>query len=367
MNFQLAGILQRFQCIPQNLVSNRLKQLKVPHASRERTSYHCRLVLKRLLSFFGVAYLILSANTAFSQPLIEELQRLNFGTLAVSNNTSISRFTYPHTDRSLRFEGQFVLIARGTPGRYRFSDFPAFTSLSVSLNVSSLTTGVSGFPESLTVDSYDFNEVTTDAQGEAELSLGARLNTSGNGDAYVDAPYSGITTLRVDYWQPEANAFVFNSTTIAMDAELRSTVTLIEDQQLNFGTLFARTSSTEQASLTLSPTGTYSANEPGDSRLVVLVKPSQGIIRVISAAPYNRLTITPQTTDVFLRHTEFPESAPHFVLNPLLTSPDGTATVDADGELEIAIGGTLKTEVTASPVIYPSGDYEGTYDFTVSY
>ncbi|MFK7858784.1 MAG: DUF4402 domain-containing protein [Granulosicoccus sp.] len=310
---------------------------------------------------------MLSTNSAFSQPLIEELQRLNFGTLAVPDNSSVSRFTYPHTDRNLIFEGQLVLISRGTPGRYRFTDFPAFTSLSVTVTTTSLTTGVSSFPESMTVDSFLFDQLTTDAQGEAELSLGGRLSTSGSGNAYVDAPYSGTTTLRVEYWQPEVNALVFNSTTIDVDAELRSTITLIEDQELNFGTLFARTSSTDQASLTLAPTGSYSVIEPGNSRLVVLARPEQGIIRIVGAAPFYRLTITPQATDVLLEHTEFPESAPHFILSPLLTSPDDTATADANGELEIAIGGTLTTELTTSAVIYPSGDYEGTYQFTVSY
>lgn len=309
----------------------------------------------------------LNAKTVLSQPIIEELQRLSFGTLAVSNNSSVSRFTLPQTGRNLRIEGQFAQISPVSPGRYKFTGFPAFTSLSVSLDVATLTTGANNFPEPLTVDSYDFDNITTDTNGEAELPLGARLNSTGSGNAYVDAPYSGITTLRVDYWQPEANAFVFNSTTIELDVELRSTVSLVEDQQLNFGTLFARTSTTDQASLILSPAGSYTVDEPSGSRLVVLARPEQGIIRVVGAAPFYQLTITTQTADAFLEHTEFPETAPHFILNPLLTSPDGLATTDANGELLIEIGGTLKTEVTASSVIYPSGDYEGTYEFTVAY
>lgn len=323
--------------------------------------------LKHHVAILVVLVFTLNSKTALSQPFIEELQQLSFGTLAVSSNASVSRFTLPQTGRNLRIEGQFAQIASVSPGRYKFTGFPAFTSLSVSVDIATLTTGANNFPEPLTVDSYDFDNITTDTNGEAELSLGARLNTSGSGDAYVDAPYSGITTLRVDYWQPEANAFVFNSTTIDLDVELRSTVTLLEEQQLNFGTLFARTSTTDQASLILSPTGSYTVDEPSGSRLVVLTKPEQAIIQVVGAAPFYQLTITTQTEDAFLEHTEFPEIAPHFILNPLVTSPDGSAITDANGELSIAIGGTLKTEVTASPVIYPSGEYEGTYEFTVAY
>ncbi|MDB3936398.1 DUF4402 domain-containing protein, partial [Granulosicoccus sp.] len=205
------------------------------------------------------------ANLVSAQPLVEELQRLNFGTLATSDNSSVSRFTFPRTGRNIAIEGNFALITRGSLGQYRFSGFPAFTSLDISLDTTSLTTGASGFPESLIVDSYDIDDITTDSQGEAELFLGARLSTSGNGNAYVDAPYTGTSTLRVEYYQPEANAFVFNQTAIDLDVELRSTVALVEDQQLDFGTLFARTSSTEQASLILTPAGSYSVDEPDGS------------------------------------------------------------------------------------------------------
>ena len=235
------------------------------------------------------------------------------------------------------------------------------------MDITTLTTGASNFPESLTVDSYDFDNITTDENGDAELSLGARINTSGNGDAYVDALYSGTSTLRVEYWQSEENAYVFNSQTIDLEVELRSTISLVEDQQLNFGTLFARTSTTDKASLVLSPTGSYALDEPSGSRLVVLAKPEQAIVRVVGASPFYQLTITPQIADVFLEHTEFPEAAPHFILNSLVTMTDNSATTDANGELAIAIGGTLQTEVTASSMVYPSGDYEGTYEFTVAY
>ncbi|MFK7889633.1 MAG: hypothetical protein AB8B63_02365, partial [Granulosicoccus sp.] len=259
---------------------------------------------------------------------------MSFGTLAIPSNSSVSRFTVPRTGRNLRIEGQFVWITAASPGRYSFSRFPPFTRLSVSLDIATLTTGASNFPEPLTVDSYDFDNITTDANGDAELSLGARLNTSGDGDAYVDAPYSGSTTLRVEYWQPEANAFVFNSKTIDLDVELRSTISLVEDQPLSFGTLFARTSTTDKAALVLSPTGSYTVDEPSGSRLVVLAKPEQANIRITGASPFYQLTITPQMADSFLKHTEYPEIAPHFILNSLVTSTGDTTTTDANGELE---------------------------------
>jgi hypothetical protein len=306
-------------------------------------------------------------TSAVSAPLIEEQQRLNFGRLAIADNTIISRFTYPRTGLNINIQGHFVLISSGSPGRYYFSGFPAYTTLNVSLNNTTLTANGSGIPEPLSVDNYDFGTLVTDAQGEAELSLGARLSTSGNGGSYGDAPYSGSTVLRVDYWQPDAKDYVFNIQAIDLEAELSSTLAINEVQQLSFGTLYASSSNTEQAVLTLSPTGSYSISEPGNSRLVSITRPSQGIIRVSGAASYYGLTITPQAGDVLLEHTTNPGSAPHFLLSALLTSPSVTGTTDANGELLIKIGGTLKTELTAAPEVYPSGQYQGTYQLTVSY
>lgn len=324
--------------------------------------------LRQICCFWaGILSLVAATTAVLAQPLIEEQQRLSFGTLAITSNLSVSRFTYPRTGVNTSIDGQFVSIATGSPGSYLFTGFPAYTSLSVTLNTSTLAATGNGISELLSVDNYDFTELTTDAQGEAELALGARLNSSGNGGSYFDAPYSGSTVLRVDYWQPDVNAFVFNSKIIDMEVELRSTLTIEEEQQLSFGTLFARSSATDQATLTLLPSGSYSIAEPGDSRLVSLVKPNLGVVRVSGAAPNYSLQVTPQATDVLLQHTVSPGSSPHIILSTLVTSPNQNGTADTNGELLIKIGGTLKTELTALPVVYPAGNYEGTYQLTVSY
>lgn len=327
---------------------------------QQEANLRCRVSLTILLW-------LASTTAALSQPLIEEEQRLNFGTLAITSNASVSRFNYPRTGNSITIEGQFVLIARGSPGRYRFSGFPPNTPLSVSLNTTTLTAGANGLVEQLSVDNYDFSQLSTNGLGEAELLLGARLSTTGNGAGYVDAAFSGSAVLRVDYWQPDVQRFVVNTKSIEIDTELRSTLTIDEEQQLNFGTLFARTSSTSQAVLTVSPSGAFNVTEPGDSRLVSLARPEEGVFRVSGAAPNYSLTITPQAADVLLEHTESPGGAPHFILSDLVSTPDVTGAADANGELLVQIGGTLKTELTASPQIYPSGEYEGTYQLTVSY
>jgi len=159
-------------------------------------------ICSQLALLAALVYLAIT-NAVFAQPLIEEEEGLDFGTLAVSNNTSISRFTYPNTGRNISSEGQFVHIERGTVGEYRLTGFPAFTPLSVSLNNASLYPDSIAVTEPLTVDNFDINDVLTNSQGQASLLLGARLSTTGNGAEYADSTYSGATMIRVEYWEPE--------------------------------------------------------------------------------------------------------------------------------------------------------------------
>jgi len=262
----------------------------------------------------------LTAGHALSQPLIETQRDLDFGTQAVAANTLVSQLIFPQSGNNITITGQFVLIANGTTGRYRFTGFPASTELDINLTNTTLSTAIPGVSEQLTVDNYSFSIPTTNAQGEADMSLGARLTTSGNGAPYADAPYTGTTVLSVRYWQPLVNSFVTNTRIIDITTELRSSLTINEEQALHFGTLVARSSNSDQAVLSLSPTGSYSISEPGNSRLVSLSNPDQGVLRVSGAAPNYSLTVSPQAADILLEHTESPNSAPHFILSALLTS-----------------------------------------------
>ena len=322
--------------------------------------------------FYLVLLLWLQTTTlVFPAPLIEEQRSLDFGTLAIVSNASISRYTYPASGSDATIEGQFVLISSGAPGSYLLTGFPASTQLTISVDSAILATDTTGVSEPLDVDDYEFPgalpEVTTDTAGEAELSLGARLSTTGSGVNYVDASYDSTTILRVDYFDSVEESFLTETQIINLQTQLRSALTIDEEQALGFGTLFARSSASDQAALTLSPGGAYSISEPGDTRLVSIEDPEQGVFRITGAAPFYNLTITIESADVLLEHAINPDVAPHFILTDLLTSPSISGTTDDDGELLIETGGTLKTELTASPTIYPSGQYEGIYQLTVSY
>jgi hypothetical protein len=312
-------------------------------------------------------FLLLAAGPVAAQPLIEPLQPLDFGTLAIPANDSIGAFTYPRSGHNASIEGHLVRVAPGMPGRYALSGFPADTLLDVTLEATTLTAGGSGIPEPLQVVSYDVGELRSNALGEAELVLGARLTTTGNGGVYQDAPYHGTTVLRLDYWHPDEKAYVFSVETIDLKAEVRSTLAVEQVSALNFGTLFARATPDHQARLTLAPNGAIDISNPGTSRFVSLSRPEPAVIRVSGAAPNYLLQITPQASEVQLRHTQNPLGSPHFILDPLVTSPAGSGTTDANGELVIRVGGTLHTALTPTVQIYPSGTYQGSYELTVEY
>lgn len=299
-------------------------------------------------------------------PVIEELVPLDFGVLAITANDSVSTFTFPRTG-NVAIEGTVVLVEKGQLGRYFLSGFPPNTSIDVEADNTDLTAGGTGTPEPLAAGSYDFNDLRTDDFGEAELLMGGTLSTSGNGGTYEDAPYSGPTQLRFRYWQPEEEAFVTNTLNIDLLGEVRTTLAIEEVQVMHFGTLFARTTPDDQASMTLSPGGAVSVSNPGDARIVSLSTPSPGALLITGAAPNRDLIVEPDSADVVLERQTNPAGAPHFILTGLSSDPQGTGRTDENGVLEILVGGTLNTQATADTLVYPSGVYEGTYQMTISY
>lgn len=310
---------------------------------------------------------MLTAANAVAQPLVEQQQGIDFGTLAVTANASVSRLEMSSNGVYVKVEGQFVLIASGSPGHFQFSGFPPYTTLDISVNNAVVTADGVGVTEQFIVDQFVHAEVTTDVDGRAEMELGARLNTTGSGNSYADSVYSGTTVMRIEYWHPDIRQQVQNTSIVDLQLRQISTLTISQEQSLSFGTLFARSAITEQAAFSLSPTGSYIVSEPGSTRMVSLVQPENGVLLVSGAAANYTLTISPQTEDVLLSHVSNPSGAPRFILSDLVSSPSGSGVTDVNGELLIQVGGTLKTELTQTPEVYPSGLYEGVYQLTVSY
>lgn len=312
--------------------------------------------------FFGLLVLSIPA----SAQSVEELDPFQFGILAIPSNSGVSEVELPRSGRNIVVTGSIVVVSIGLPGRYLLSDLPANTPVEVSANDTELLYAGAGGSERLQIGQYDSADVVTNNLGEAEIQLGASLETTGNGNFYEDGPYMGSTQLLLTYWESEIGEFVTKGFNIDIGTEIRTSFSLGESAALNFGTLFARGTPDDQAELRLAPDGKFSVVDRGNARFVSLSTPQPAVLTVSGAAPDRTLAIDLPVADIFLRNTEEP-SGPHFVLSQIVSSPSGTGRTDRDGILEIRLGGTLSTQLTSEEVVYPAGTYEATYDITVSY
>lgn len=308
------------------------------------------------------AFLPLSARAQS----VEVLDPFTFGVLAIPSNSAVSELELPRSGRNVVVTGSIVLVSLGQPGRYLLSELPANMPVEISANDVDLTyAGVAG-SEALQVDQYDTTDTVTNALGEAEIQLGAVLRTTGNGNLYEDGPYFGSTQLFLTYWQSDMGQYVTKGFTIELEAEIRTSFNLEETAALSFGTVFARATPADQAEFRLATDGKFSIVNPGNARFVSLSKPQPAVLSVSGAAPNRELAIDLPESDIQLRNTEEPE-APYFILNNFVSLPSSTGRTDENGLLEIFLGGTLSTQLTAEEIVYPAGTYEATYDITVSY
>jgi hypothetical protein len=307
----------------------------------------------------------LFSSPASAAPDIEELSFLSFGTLAVPDNSSVSTYTFSRSGRPT-IEGSVIVISPGSTGRLRLTGFPQNVGIEIDADLAALTAGGTGVPEPLMVISYDFGEVRSNAEGSVDVVFGGTWETSGNGGTYEDALYLDTAQFRFTFWNPDINDFAVVSKIVNLETTLSTGLNIEDVQSLHFGTLFARTTADDQASLTLSPQGEIALNNPGEARLASLSQPEPGIVMITGAAANRELSVVPQSGDVLLENAAEP-SAPHFILSALVTALSNGGRTDDDGNLEIRIGGTLTTEETGATTVYSAGRYEGTYTVEISY
>ena len=309
--------------------------------------------------------LLMSAFSAVAAPAIEQLRPLSFGTLGVPSNVSILSLVV-QPNNNLQADPGLVVISAPETGMFRLTGFPPNVTLEVTVTDSELTAGGSGLPEKFTATQYTTSSLFSGSEGTVDFPLGATLRTSGSGNNYIDAPYLGAATLSVRYWSSDAGGYLTAFESIELQAATQTSISLVEEQALYFGTLFARASSTHQAELTLAPSGAVNISNPGNSRLVQLSVARPGVLRVIGAAPNYTLSITPQAGTIELQHETSP-GLPRLLVSDFVTLPSVSGVTNSQGELVLRVGATLRTALTASDEVYPPGRYSGTYEMTVAY
>jgi len=156
---------------------------------------------------------------------------------------------------------------------------------------------------------------------------------------------------------------------------VQNTFTVGGWENVTFGTVAAIASPTAgtQASIVMQPitaaTTVTQGSGGSDSRLLIIAAPTPGKIMINNAPPNTTFTITPGGTVQLANpantiHTQFD-------FTPSAVAMDYNPTTDANGDLNIMIGGTLATRQQQGAGNesegYADGSYTGTYSVTLAY
>jgi hypothetical protein len=298
-------------------------------------------------------------------PQITELQRLDFGVLAVTTNTGISSVVLA-PQGTAAYGPAFVFIAAAIPGRYRLTGYPPFTDITVTMAATDLALGGTGPGELLTVSNAVSRPLTlhTDQDGAVDFDLGATLATSGTGTLYADGTYLGRPALTLNFML--AGQAVVSHYDIDARVELRSALNLVEVDRLDFGRFVAFSSASDQASMTLSPTGAVAINNPAEARILRLGAEAPGRFRLSAGAPFAPITVRLPVGTIYLTHQSQSPTVARLLVSDFTTDPTaGNLKLDAQGAIEFRLGATLRTEQTTNR--YQDGVYSGTFSLTVEY
>lgn len=298
-------------------------------------------------------------------PQLAELQRLDFGVLAVTGNTGVSSVVLA-PQGTAAYDPAFVFISAATPGRYRLTGYPPFTDITVSMAATNLALGGSGPGELLTVSNAISRPLTlhTDQDGAVDFDLGATLATSGTGTLYADGPYLGRAALTLNFMFE--GVAVLSHYDIDAKVELRSALNLVEVDRLDFGRFVAFSSASDQATMTLSSTGAIAINNPAEARILRLGGESPGRFRLTAGAPFAPVTVRLPVGTIYLTHQSLSPTVARLLVSDFTTDPTaGNLRLDAQGAIGFRLGATMRTEQTTNH--YQDGVYSGTFSLTVEY
>lgn len=149
------------------------------------------LIYSVLWLFFFVSHCVFSASI--------QQEALNFGTLVIPQNNTLSSITINHDGEIITF-GSIYVLTEGNPAELLFTDLPPLTQ--ISFNKTSDSTLQS---EALGANSAKFSVVLVDLPrtqasdefGELLLKVGGRLITTGTSQGYLDGSFITDTQLEI--------------------------------------------------------------------------------------------------------------------------------------------------------------------------
>jgi hypothetical protein len=124
---------------------------------------------------------------------------LNFGTISIKHNVSVSTLTVPAVGNSSSTNA-IAIVQQGQSGEWVFSGYPAFTTLNLSPVLPVDSANSIGATPQFTLTHLELpTQVTTNGIGVASVFVGATLATSGTGGQYTDTDYQFVIFINVTY------------------------------------------------------------------------------------------------------------------------------------------------------------------------
>lgn len=329
--------------------------MRITNSSSLRTSFFVR-------RFFWVhAWLCSVAIAQVDTVSLDVLVPLDFGTLAVSRNDLSYSLTLSATG-IYGFSQGILLVTPGQPARYRVKGLPANTTVTLELFPGFLSRPGNVGPYLTIKDGSWPKTLASDQQGEVVLQLGASIATDGNGVGYPDGSYAGAFTLRLNY--PTSAMLTYRDFELDASVQLMNTLTIVEQQELQFGKISAWAANTGSARMTLSPSGEVILSDSGGARILSYGSATPGIYQVTGGAPFTPVKLSLPVAEVALTAVNGFTAARLFV-GDFKVRPADDLVLDGNGQLEFRLGATLRTEQTAAPV--NAGNYKGTFSLLIEY
>ena len=136
-------------------------------------------------------------STATRAQVFNETQALDFGEWFIINNSSSYQVTVL-PNGAFSNSPQITMLQPPVPGIYNISGLPPFaTILSVDVVMSAPLSA--GGADVFTMDNFQTIIPNADGAGNTTLNLGARANTSGSGNFYPNATYTGTLDVTINF------------------------------------------------------------------------------------------------------------------------------------------------------------------------
>lgn len=131
---------------------------------------------------------------------LDLIQPLQFGKIAITGNSSVS-VTSVRRNGSQTSSNKILIIERGHPAIIQLSNYPAYTTLSLSASPPFYSGAAYPGTEQFAITAVDMPAtVRTDPTGQVQFNLGGTLSTSGVGGVYYsNAVYEMYIDIEISF------------------------------------------------------------------------------------------------------------------------------------------------------------------------